>query len=542
MKNKKLKIFLKKYWIEICLLIITPIIASSYGITEFPVLKDMGFFSYLGQEILRGYPVYSTAFELKPPLIPFFFAFSMSVFNFLPQYLSIRLFMLIVITIMILLFYEVLLKIFNDKLISVLSALILISFSFFVEMFLLGDSKGVAIFFGLLTFFLIYKRYYLLSGISASLCFLFYQITFLFLLSPLFFIFLERRKHCIEIKKYGKIFLGFFVPLILLVFYFFFYGSVRDLIDYSIIYPLKYEAEINWNLWTVLNVLGYYCSEFFFLLIGSICFLYFSFKCTYKMIKNHSLGIIYKNKYLTVFILPFLLYMLFIPKFFEGGTHLIVLLPFISVLTAFILIKIRDYLTKIIPNKILTILLIAIVCVYGFLPALQPVYPENPILRERNNFSSSNSPFELISQIQKKYGVLNSLLLFLFHRPGEEITIKHQLELAGIIKNNTNENEKILSLSSPEILFLSQRRNMNKYPLFNTHEFQEIAEKKGELDGIKGEIIKYKPKFILTDKGNFLEKFGLNEFVNKNYKEMDLETPLKNDYKVYTTINRGMNK
>jgi len=524
--DKKFNMFLKQHWIEIILLFGTPIIVSSYGITEFPILKDMGFFSYLGQEILRGYPVYSTAFEIKPPLIPWFYALSMSFFNFLPQYLSIRVFMLIVITLMVLLFYNVILKIFNDKIISTLSVLILISFTFFIELSLLGDSRTLALFFCFLTFFLLFKRHYLLSGISASFSFLFYQITGLFLLAPLIFIFLDQNERKVKIENFGKTLLGFFIPLILLISYFFFYDSVTNLINFSLIYPLKYESSSPLSIWKILNILGYYCSEFFFLLFGFIGFLYFF----YKIIKKRSLNIFYKNKYLTSFFASFLLLFLFLFKYLDNGAQFVVVLPFISVLAAFILKRIHDYIRKIIPNKNTTILLILIVCFYGFLPALQPVYPENLIIRDRNKFTS---PYELIRSVQKKYGVLNSLLLFLFHRTGEEVNIEHQLKLAEIIKNNTNENEKILSLTAPEILFLSQRRNLNSYPLFEAVGFYEISIERGELNKIREEIIKYKPKFILAHDENFIEKLGLSEFVDKNYKELLLGEPFTGNYKVY---------
>lgn len=526
-RNRPFKDSVKKYWVEIILIFLIPLVVSSYGINKFPILKDMGFFSYLGQEILRGYPIYSTAFEVKPPLIPYFFALSMSIFSFLPQYLSIRLFMIIVITIMALIFYEVILKIFNDKLISTLSVLILISFTFFIELSLLGDSKTVALLFCFLTFILFFKRRYFLSGISASFCFLFYQIMGLFLLAPLIFISLGDKDQKIKIKKYSKTLLGFFVPLILLLICFLFFGSITDLINFSLIYPLKYEtANTNWSLWTALNVFGYYCSEFLFLLLGVIGSIYF----LYKICKEHSLNVLYKNKYLTSFSISFFLLFLLNIRYFEGGSQLVILLPVISVLAAFILKKIHDFFTKIIPNRIVTILLILIICIYGFLPALQPVYPENPIIRDRKIFSS---PYELIAYIQNKYGVLNSLFLFLFHRAGEQLTIEHQLELAEIIKNNTNENEKILSLDAPEILFLSQRRNLNAYPLFEGAGFYELSIERGDLDRIKNETVKYKPKFILIHTEDFVEKLGLSEFIHKNYRELILGEPFTGNYRVY---------
>lgn len=518
-KEKKFKDFLKKYWIEICLLFITPIIVSLLGINEFPILQDLGFFSYIGQELLRGEPIYSTVF-IKPPLVGLFFAFSMGVFNFLPQYFAIRVFMLIVISLLVLLFYRVILKIFNDKMISVLSVLIFISFTFFVELSLLGDSKTLALFFCFLTFALLFRKYYLLSGMSACFCFFFWQPIGIFLVAPLIFSFLENNKRKVKIKNFIKTLLGFSIPLIFLIVYFSSYSSVTDIINFSLIYPLKYESSsiTTWSLWAILNIFGYYCSEFFFLVLGFIGLLYFF----YKIIKIRFWTVSHKNKYLTSFVLSFFLLSLALFKDFDDGSDLTVLLPAVSVLAAFVLKKIHGRFTGIVSKKTATIFLILIVCIYGFFPILQPVYPENPVIRDRDKYIWKTSPLELISSVQKEHGILNSFLLFLFHRKGEQITIEHQLEVAKIIQDGTEENEKILCLSSPEILFLSERKNMNPYPLFERG-FKQVSTERGEFDKMREDVMELKPKFILANDESFIKNLELTEFIEKNYEKLPLD-------------------
>ena len=132
---------------------------------------------------------------------------------------------------------------------------------------------------------------------------------------------------------------------------------------------------------------------------------------------------------------------------------------------------------------------------------------------------AGKTPAELISSVQKEFGLLNSLLLFLFHRKGEQVTIEHQLKLAKIIQESTKENEKILSFSSPEILFLSNRRNLNPYPLL-VRDTYNIAKDRGDLVKIREGIISYKPKFILANRKIYIEKLGLTEFIEKNYEKM----------------------
>ena len=529
--NWKFKNFLKKYWIEIGLFLIALVVMSSYGIGELPILKDLGLFYYLGQEVLRGYPLYSTAYEVKPP-VPFLtFALSMSVFGFLPQYLSTRVFMLIVTSVSVLMFYRIVLKISNNKTVSVLSALILISFTFFVELWLLGDSKAMALFFCFLMFLLLFKKSYTLSGLSASMSLLFWQPFALFLIAPLIFLMLEKNGRRKKIINIFKTLLGFSIPLVVLVGYFFFFGSVKELLDFSLFYPLKYESAslLAWRPWLIFNVLGYYCSEFFFLLFGAIGLLFVICKFLLETVKKRSLSILLENKYLAAFAVSFLFFSFAVAKDFDDGSDLTVLLPIVSLLAAISLEKIKNRLVKIVSSKMGTpeakasaaasAVLILLVCAYGFLPALQPVYPENPVITYKD--LNASSPSELVARIQNDLGFYNSIFLFLFRRPGEQLTINHQLELAKMIQNSTLEDEKILSLDSPEMLFLSNRRNLNPYPLFEGTGFYEIAVERGEIDKIRSDIVTYRPKFILYSDKKFIEKLGIGEFVEKNYEELN---------------------
>lgn len=503
---------MRKYWIELCIFFGTILIVSSYGINQFPILKDLGFFSYIGQEVLRGQPLYSTIF-IKPPVVALFFAASMSIFSFLPMYLSIRVVMLFVLASLSVMFYRISLKMFNNKLYAVLSVIILISFTFFVELSLLGDSKTMALFFSFLSLTMLFGEHYITSGGFASIAFLFWQPFGVFLSAPLIFPFLQNDSNILKIRKLLRTCIGFLVPILVLMMFF----SSQDLINYSILYPLKYESSnvSKLSMWTVLNVLGYYSSEFFFLVLGLIGILYFS--CT-------------KNKYIISFALPFLLLLLALTMDFDDGSDLTVILPVFAVSASLALSKIHSYVTKTTSVRMSSIFLILIVSTYGFLPAFQPVYPENPIIRDRHKFIRKVSPLELISNIQKEYGV-RSVFLFLFRRKGEQMTIQHQLELAKMIQDNTEPNEKILSLNAPEILFLSNRRNLNQYPLFEGAGFYEMAKDRGELKGIKDDILSYKPKFIIYTNKNFLEKLGIDEFVENNYEEMNFM-----EYNIYKVI------
>jgi len=110
---------------------------------------------------------------------------------------------------------------------------------------------------------------------------------------------------------------------------------------------------------------------------------------------------------------------------------------------------------------------------------------------------------------------------------GEEGTLSHQIEVAEYIKENSDENDKVLSLSAPEILFLAEIENMNKYPLLESQVFIFHTENTGELDKIKSDIMTNIPKFIIIEEStqykqpNVIDTLDFKEFIDENYKEIE---------------------
>lgn len=531
---------MRSRWIEVALALTALVVVSAYGIAEFPILKDMGFFSYIGQEIARGYTPYSTVYELKPPLLFFSYALAMNAFDFLPQYMSIRVFMLVIIAVSVVLFYRVLLEATKERFVSALSALVYLSFNFALELALLGDSKAMAMMFSFLATLLAFRKRHALSGVCAAVALLFWQPFGVFLLVPLTLLVLEGDLWPPKFGRFAAVAIGFAIPLAVLVLYFMYIGSLTDLANFSLLYPLKYEyaSFLTRNMWTVLKTFGAYSSEFFYIALGVTGFAYVIYKVAKDAFCGRLIGFFKGNKKLVAFSAAFAALAIVLTNYFEAGSQFAVVLPALSALAVLAMVKITGYIAKTVSvlakmpySKVWNaarLSLVVLVCAYGFFPALQPVYPENPIFSERSEFIGK-SPYELIAHIQDEYGVVGSALSFLFRRPGEDMTIQQQLELARMIQNSTSPDEKLLSLNAPEILFLANRRNLNQYPLFEGVGFYELAQERGELGKIKSDIVSYRPKFILYTRDSFITKLGLDDFVKANYVKSSFL-----DYNIYT--------
>jgi len=537
----RFKELLRGHWIEVALALTAILVISAYGITEFPIVKDMGFFSYIGQEILRGYKPYSTVYEVKPPALFYFYAVAMSVFSFLPQYMSIRVFMLLVMALAIVLLYRIVLESTGDRLLSALSALIFLSFNYAMELAILGDSKYVGLLFSFLAILLSFRRKPLLAGACASVAFLFWQPFGVALFAPVAMLVMDGDLRPFKTGGFIKTAIGFAIPIAVLVAYFAYIGSLADLVDFSIVYALMYESQgiFYSGLWKLAMAAASFSSEFFFLVAGGVGALYVAWKFASETFKGRLWPTLQDNRRAVVFAVPFIMLALVFIKKFDGGSTFAVILPAISALAAMIFKKADERLTYALSSglhlnvstaaKVAAVAVLAVVCAYGFFPALQPVYPENPLFGGRKSFMNESTPFGFLEAVRKQYGLTNAVSMFLFGRPGEQTTVQQQLEVANMIRDGTLDNETVLSLGTPEILFLSGRRNMNPYPLFDEWPgFYDLSMQRGELPGIVSAIVAQKPKFILYTSPAFITKLGLDEFVKTNYVNADLMT-----YKIY---------
>jgi len=503
-----------KFKIEIGLAILTIIIFYFYGFWEFPILQDHGIFSLMAQEILRGHLPYTTITAMKGPMVFFLNAFAMYILSFLSNYLAIRVFMLFLSALLVVIFYKNIELIFKDKTMAFIASLILISFTFFAQLALIGSPKVTMVFFWFLTYFFLFRRRFALSGITSSLCFLSYQPGGLIIFAPLIFVLIEKK---MKLKKLLSVFLGFSIPILIISTCYFLDGSFSDLLEFSILFGIRVKPDMIFDrspLIKITNTMGYYCSELLFFFFGFIGLLIFLFS--------------YRKKQYLVFFIPYLLYFLYSFYDYQTGDDFILFLPLVSLFAAITFKK----LIELIDMKIWKVIMIFLILAYGFFPIFQPVYPENPLLSEgKELYKMGTDEPKIIPELLKKYGFVESIRMLLFRRMGEQTTLTQQLYIAEIIKNGTSENDKILSLGSPHILFLAERRSLTKYPLLSKGTLPHMLKNVG-LENFKEIIERENPKFIIMNYNKVSDELNqtrmdtlqLREYIEKNYERIDIPT------------------
>ena len=287
------------------------------------------------------------------------------------------------------------------------------------------------------------------------------------------------------------------------------------------------------SLRSLLNIVGYYNSELFFIFFAVMGFIFIVYKLLKKFKEKKITGFISEKKYIVSFSIPSIFLFFYSLGDFQGGPDLIPLLPIISLLSAIFLEKINIVLVKFSTKnlsmslekvkKVSFGIILTLVCIYGFFPMFQPVYPENPILTEGKELIKSGSIFDMFLLIKERFGLKKSISLLLFRRMGEQITLDQQTNVAKIVTENTKENEKVLSLGAPEIIFLADRRNINRYPLLTGDTFFHMENNVG-IDNFRTSIMNEKPRFIVTNNKYYIKKLDLNKFLEKDYEEITLQT------------------
>jgi hypothetical protein len=511
--DKKIMIFLALFTVFVFLM---------DGFMEFPILTDNGLFSYISQDLLDGKSIYSTP-DIKGPMVYIFNAAFMTLFSFLPNWLAIRVGMMVMSVALILLFYKVCLYFFKYRLIAIASCFVILSFDFFVQFASIGDPKILAVFFHIMCWYFISKKKYLASGASAGFAFLSWQPAGIVLLAPIIFSNVVENKIHFNYRNVAKSIVGFSISMILMLIYFVFAGAIDNFIQFSFILPIAYKSLFIERL-TLSNfyiAFAYFGSELLFFVAAGLGFIYYAIKKS-KLIVNGTK--IIDNSIL--FFIPYILLFVYtIFDFVSGDDFFIFFIP-MSILSSLFLLDVSKKLFRGIPHRKVVSIVLIFILVYGFHTIFQPLYPENPIISTRHD-ASSYGETNTIKSIQERYGFFNSIIMFLGIRMGEEGTLSHQLEVANYIRNNTDENDAVLSLSAPEILFLAGKKNPNDYPLIESYVFIFYLEENGKFEEFKQNILKDDPKFIVLEKSSFwrdpnvMEILEIDDDIERDYREVD---------------------
>lgn len=507
---KNLSKFVMNHKIETAIVLLT---VAVFGISllEFPFQGEI-YYAYIAQEILRGYPVFSTTTGVKPPMIYFLDAALMGSLSFIPNYLAIRIGMMGLGIATMILFYKVLQEVTKDNTLSLISVLLCLSFTYFIQDFLNSGLKPFILAMTFIQLLLLFRKKYFLSSIFAGISFMTWQPSGVMIFAPLVYAFLKKEKFV----EYLKIIAGFSIPVILVLIYFAANGLLDRFIYYTIELPMSFNAErfelFNWLKFY--GIVGYYNTELLFLAASFVGAVTYAIDFVRRMDRKDIMGYLEKHAKLLAYLAPFVLMLMYSVFDFQGSDDVIILLPAI--------VLFAGYSIKKLSSKIPMIIVMALVLAYGFLPYLQPVYPENQLMTDAKDAKGFGELLNLTSE----YSIPDLVYYSMFHRKGEEMTLGQQLEMANYIRTNTEYDEKIFSMGAPELLFLSGKENINEYFYLTTRIYTEDATRKGIIEDMRNEIIESDPKYIVSRNVWMVDRviglLSIEDYLEDNYEQISM--------------------
>lgn len=466
---------------------------------DFPFQGEI-YYAYNAQEFLRGRPFFSTNVAVKPIVSYLVDAILMSVFYFVEDFWAIRIGMLILSCLSMILFYRVIREITEDDYFSLICVLILLSFTYFIQDSLNSGLKPLILLFSSVQTLLLFRKRYFWASVFAGLSFMTWQPTGLLITGPIVYAFLKKE----DLKTYGKILVGFILPAAIIVLYFLYHGLLAHFVEYAFVKILAFNiSRTNPIAWIrFYGIVGYYNTELFFLLLGVL-----GLVPLWKKYRTNSNFLAYS--------IPFMLILIYSIFDFQGSDDVIVLFPLIVPAAVMWLLdrKLPAYLT------------ILFIGIYGFLPYLQNVNPENPLITVSKEANNINELFDIVTE----FGLGKAFYYGAFHRKGEEMTLEHQLQIARYIKDNTEEDEMIFSMGAPEIAFLSERTSLhgNVSTPYNADSVYLTAEYYKWVNGTRiGEIFKEKlPNYVVSRNvwmnEKVIDSLGIGQELDDYYNELD---------------------
>jgi hypothetical protein len=308
--------------------------------------------------------------------------------------------------------------------------------------------------------------YLFLSGIAIGISMLFKQTGILTLFGIFFFYLFEMvmsKRICVYIKNSAILFIGFLLPIILTLFYFYSVNVLNDLI-YCVF-------SINLHSYPISGVVaflyGNYNGLFYFPLIwilsisGIVIAMAHISKASYN--KNHK----------GIFISIMLIFSA-IPLVIKQYPHYYIqILPLASLLASYTMFELKEPIKSILESDRLKIVAIIVILVL-IAPTLEHISRETYVIKSCN--------------------------------------LNDNIKVGDYIKSHTKPNEKILVTGQPKYYFLSDREPMNKniylFPINKNNTYTEES----VIQGLKNEKIRY----VLVRVHGFKNK-KIEEYIQDNY-------------------------
>lgn len=427
------------------------------------IFVDEGLFMFVGSKIVQGSIPYHDYIDSKPPGIFYLLAFVFSIFGKSMYVARATLFFFNTLSAIIL--FLIGKRLWNEKVGMLSSILFLIGVSIpaFHGYHVITDPFMV--FFGLLAVLFFFQSkeraiYLILSGIALGLSVIFKQIAGLLLLTILFFYL--SKLHIPEnrtraylrnfIRSMSLISSGFFIPLLLVSFYFFSANALSDMIYWTIVAPIKLYGHTFELLRLGYGFVSYSVVWIFaFVSVLTICYEFITKRGVDK----------------EIFMVIWWICSLYPLTIRQSGLYFIQILAPACLLSSMLLIKIRQM-------EINYLKIFSLICVFSL------------------TFSS--------------IGVIG-YTGYLFQK-GSPLYFNEQLQTANYIKSHTAENEKIfVFIYQPSIYFLSDRDPPTEHLDLFTDMFYKNREN-SIIEQIRENNVKY---IIMADNMGVIERMISNE-------------------------------
>lgn len=547
--EEKLKVILKKiritlytlkhYWSQLTdkqknlilatgISIFAIVIWLQYGILKYPILYDHGIFLYGGEELLEGNIPYVHVFDVKAPISFFVPAGGLLIFSHI---LGLSPWLANMVTMLILgggtIFFTYLLTyhLFKDRINALLAAVILLSFTSFGRSSLSGIPKLIMLFFAISCLYALVRKKWFTAGLLGSLSAFTWQPAAIFPIIVIIYSLANKQHRKLQLTR---ALLGVALPLIAIFMFFFFTGGLNEMIDQTFIFSILYKQSAHWGFQSAIGIIIHeiiytHGTEILFFISGFLGF----FILTYKERKN----LINLKTLIPLIFFSFVILALYSLIDFQNWPDMITVLPFIAIFASYFLIKLSKKIGHMIQQKAKlpskkttvaysTIIILILSSFYGICPILGESEPvlENItiILTEKgdidqfNQMMNNSDMIGMGSVLMEDVGLVELIKMLFFTKKTPDHTLEEQLEVVDYIKNNSNSNDSLLFATTPEILFLSDRKNFaGRYHLLGSS--ISYMKKLGELTDFRERVIKEKPPLII----------GQNLYWNTTYSNLN---------------------
>lgn len=490
------------------------IIWLQYGIFKYPILYDHGIYLYGADQLLEGSIPYVNAFAMKTPMSFFVPAGGLLLFSSimgLSPWLANMITMLILGSGTIFFTYLLTYHLFKDRINAILTVVILLSFTAFVRASLGGIQKLIMIFFAITCFYALIRKKWFAAGLLGSLSALTWQPAAIFPLIVIIYSFADKQQRKEQLKRS---LLGVAIPIIAIILFFFLMGGLQDMINQTFFIILTLKESAYWGSPSTINLIIFeifyrHGTEILFFIFGFLGFIIFTYK-ERKNLKN-------LKKPIPFIFFSFVSLTLYSLYDFQNWPDMIPLLPFIAIFASYFLMKLSKKVGHLIqqkaklPSKKTTVTYTAVIIlilssIYGIYPILRE---SEPVMTNITNIISERGDTHQIDEmlshgdllgasaiIIEDVGLPQFIKMLFFTKKTPDHTLEEQLEVANFIKNNSNSNDSLLFVATPDMCFLSGRKNFGgRHHLFASDLL--YMQEAGKLTSFRERVMEEKPPLII---------------------------------------------